>query len=395
MNKRRFKDSTFNVMTFISIISVTFLLGMIFWFVFSQGIGLLNFRLLTSDNQAVNYVGAFSSDNYPEFMDPSLESDVHFIERYGIGIAERRDLAGNTVIEFVYVDPDSPFTDIALLNGGSLSVTSGMTLNRVAFIERPAAQRSQGIMNMVSALSDEGNTIRELSFTRPGGGIRASLVSTLYLIGLTLVIVLPFGIMSGLYFSEFAKNNRLTRITRNFIEMLSGIPSIVFGLIGLSVLIPFTVRTTPATGGNLIAGALTLSAILLPIVIRTTEEGFNNVPRPYREASLALGANRTQTSLFIVIPGALSSILTTTFLAIGRIIGESAALIFVLGTAVRDRVGVFDRSPSLAVHIWALMTREPPNIELASTIAVIILIVVLILNLSIKLLVRLLHRGRY
>lgn len=169
------------------------------------------------------------------------------------------------------------------------------------------------------------------------------------------------------------------------IEVLTGVPSIIYGLMGLAVFVPLTVKYTDATSANILSGSLTLAVILLPVIIRSTEESLKVVPDDFRNASLALGANHTQTTFNVVLPSALPGILTGTILAIGRIIGESAALIFAIGTAIKDDISIFGKSTTLSVHIWSLMKDEPANIELASTISLIILIIVLILNISVKL----------
>ena len=238
---------------------------------------------------------------------------------------------------------------------------------------------------MINDLNDPEREIFEVMFATSGGGIRGSIITTLYLILLTLAVALPIGVLSAIYFNEFAKRTKLTKVLRNFVETLTGVPSIIYGLLGISVFVPLTMRFTPASGSNLIAGALTLGVILLPTIIRTTEESLKTVSDDHRFASLALGANKTQTTFKVVLPQALPGILTATFLAIGRIIGESAALIFVLGAAIKDQVRILEPSTSLAVHIWSMMTDEPANIALSSSIALIILLIVLFLNIIIKL----------
>jgi phosphate transport system permease protein len=122
----------------------------------------------------------------------------------------------------------------------------------------------------------------------------------------------------------------------------------------------------------------------MPVVIRTTEESLKVVPDDYRFASLALGASKTQTTFKVVLPNAIPGILTATLLAIGRIIGESAALVFAIGATIKDEISLTGQSTSLAVHIWAMMSDEPANIELSTTIALIILFIVLVLNITIK-----------
>jgi phosphate transport system permease protein len=290
------------------------------------------------------------------------------------------------VIVITYVHPDSPLHDLNNKGVGdpNLDLRTDYEIIRIAFDGAASALSSRGAQNMITLL-DQQDDIRELEFATTGGGIRGSIITTLYLIVLTLVFALPIGIGAAIYLNEYAKNNKFNRMLRSFIETLTGVPSIIYGLMGLAIFVPITIRLTSATTGNLISGSMTLAVILLPIIIRTTEESLKVVPDDYRFASLALGASKTQTVFKVILPNAFSGILTATLLAIGRIIGESAALVFAIGTSIKDDVYLTDRSTSLAVHIWSMMTDEPANIELSSTIALIILMMVLILNISIKL----------
>ena len=148
-----------------------------------------------------------------------------------------------------------------------------------------------------------------------------------------------------------------------------------------------------ADGGyTILGGALTMVVILLPVIIRSTEEALMTVPQDLRQGSLALGANQTQTILKIVIPSALPGILTAVLLSIGRIIGESAALILVSGTVINDRPRLNQGGATLAVAIWKEMAGEQPNIRVAASISVLIIIIVLILNVLVKLTSRRLKR---
>jgi phosphate transport system permease protein len=157
---------------------------------------------------------------------------------------------------------------------------------------------------------------------------------------------------------------------------------------GLAFFAPFIANISEATGPSILSGAMTLAVIVLPVIIRTTEESLKVVPNEYRQAAFALGASKTQTVFKTVIPSALPGILSATLLSIGRIVGESAALIFAIGVIIKDEVSIFGQSTSLAVHIYAMMTDEPANIELSATISLIILAIVLFLNITIKLLTR-------
>lgn len=390
-NSVRIKDMVLQALTYFASFISLFVLLMIIGFVFSNGIHLLNWDLVTHDYQAVNHIAAMESDDLCNCENPRIEEkeEVYYSAKWGIALKDDIDLMGKNTIVIAYVDEDSPFQSMRDKGVGEtkLSLGNDYSIIRIAFEGKPTALSRYGAEDMVQAL-DQSDTFRELEYTTTGGGIRGSIVTTLYLIGLTLLIALPIGISSAVYLNEFAKNTPFTLTIRSLIEMLTGVPSVIYGLMGLAVFVPITVSLTKATGGNLISGSLTLAVILLPVVIRTTEESLKVVPDELRFASLALGASRTQTTAKVVLPNAFPGILTATLLAIGRIIGESAALVFAIGTAIKDDIRLTDKSTSLAVHIWSMMTDEPANIELSATIALIILMVVLSMNISIKLLTR-------
>jgi phosphate transport system permease protein len=385
-----------NFATYLSTSLSALALGLIFYYVFVNGKDLLSLELFTGNYHAHNYIAQLDTSvaTFTGEMPSFDEENVFPVEKYGIALIEDVDLAGNTVIRVHYVHPDSPMN--ALLNmentGGLVELNTGNIIQRISYTEHPTSLSRRGAEKMAVDLNQEDYVIYEMYFSDIGGGIKGSLITTLYLIVLTLIIAIPFGVLTAIYFNEYAPINMLTKTMRNFIETLTGVPSIIYGLLGISLFVPITVALTPAVNSNLIAGALTLSVMILPIIIRTTEESLKTVPQDHRNASLALGANVTQTTFKVVLPQAMPGILTATFLAIGRIIGESAALVFVLGSAVKDHINIFEPSTSLAVHIWSMMTDEPANIALSSTIALLILMIVLVLNLSIKLSVAMFKR---
>ena len=217
-------------------------------------------------------------------------------------------------------------------------------------------------------------------------------MSTAYFILVSLLIALPIGIASAVYLSEMAKKNKVNAAIRTGIETLTGVPSIVYGLMGVSVLFPITAAMGAKTT-NILLGALTMAIILLPTIIRSTEEALRVVPQGLRDASLSLGASQTQTIFKITLPCAMPGILSGILLSIGRVVGESAALIYTMGTFINDQPGLLKQGTSLAVHIWSVMSGEQPNFELACAISIIILIFVLILNLTVKLLSRRLQKS--
>jgi phosphate transport system permease protein len=366
-------------------------LAAILFYIVSEGAGLLSWKLVTGDYYAKTYDGYYDASlSGLVFETPNdLEEDAFFSAVWGVGLRDGEDAEGHAIIEIVSVDPDSPFAHLLdKTTGSEYAVTVGQTLDKVIFSDNAVLLSVNGA-EAATALLDAATGIKDILTSTTGKGIRGSILTTLVLIVLTLACALPIGVFTALYLHEFAaKDSPVIRIVRRLIEMLTGIPSIIFGLLGAAVFIPFTSILTAADGGNLLSGSLTLAVIVLPVVISATEEALASIPQEYRAASLALGANRTQTTFKVVLRAASPGILTGTLLAIGRIIGESAALIYAVGTAIKDQVVLTERSTSLAVHIWSVMAGEVPNIELASAISLIILAVVLTLSLVVKLIVR-------
>jgi len=390
LNKRKIKDVFYQCLTYLAAFVSVGTLSMIFIFVFTKGINLLDFGLITNDYHEKYYNGTFN-DNITFLTAPkpqNLGDDEFYSIRWGIALANEKDREGNEIIVVSYIDEKSPFNDMIDKNNEDdnslIEIKVGNLVSKISYHDKATSLTRLGAELMINDL-DSASSVREVVYTSLGGGIRGSLITTIYIIGLTLMLALPMGVFTAIYLNEFAKKNKITNMIRSLIETLTGVPSIIYGLMGLAVFVPLTVKLTQANSANLISGSLTLAVILLPVIIRSTEESLKIVPDNLRSASLALGANHTQTTFKIVLPSALPGILTATLLAIGRIIGESAALIFAIGTAIKDDITIFGRSTTLSVHIWSLMKDEPANIELASTIAIIILIIVLALNITVKL----------
>jgi phosphate transport system permease protein len=387
-NKRKRNDLILNLLTYIASSIGFIVLILIFIFVLRNGASLIDIDLITGDFHPVVYNGGIDEVN--QFSNTAYtpkDEEEFYSEKWGIALKNDTDLQGYDQIVITYIAKDSPLNKLYDINDNhytDFGLKEGMVVSFLRFQDLQTASTSLGAEFMISQL-DSTNQFKEIDFRTQGGGIRGSLLTTLYAIGITLLIALPIGIFTAIYLSEYAHKSKITRVIRSMIEMLTGVPSIIFGLMGLAVFVPLTVSITRAENANILSGSLTLAVIILPVIIRSTEESLKVVPDDFRQASLALGANRTQTTFKVVLPSALAGILTSTLLAIGRIIGESAALIFAIGAIIRDDISIFGRSTTLAVHIYSLLTDEPANIALASTIALIILVIVLILNLSVKL----------
>ncbi|MDO5398634.1 MAG: phosphate ABC transporter permease PstA [bacterium] len=215
-------------------------------------------------------------------------------------------------------------------------------------------------------------------------GILPNILNTLYIILITLVIVLPIGVGAAVYLNEYAKNKKVVRAIELAAETLSGIPSIIYGLVGMLIFVQFC-----SLGTSLIAGALTLVIMTLPTIIRTTQESLKTVPNGYREGALALGAGKWYMIRTAVLPSAIDGIVTGCILSIGRIVGESAALLFTAGMA-NEILGIYESvmpgkaGSTLTVALY-MYAKERGEFDIAFSIAVILLILTFVINLSAKL----------
>ena len=201
-----------------------------------------------------------------------------------------------------------------------------------------------------------------------------SLINTILMVLLSLLIAAPVGIASAVYLVEYAKRgNKFVEVIRLTTETLQGIPSIVYGLFGAL----FFVKTL-GWGVSLLSGACTLSIMILPLIMRTTEEALKAVPDSYREGSFGLGVGRMRTVFRIILPAATPGILAGVILAIGRVVGESAALIFSAGTIAAVPNTVFDSARTLSVHMYCLYSEGLYTDQAAATAVVLLLIVIAI-----------------
>lgn len=202
-----------------------------------------------------------------------------------------------------------------------------------------------------------------------------AIINTLIMTALTLFLAVPIGVFAAIYLVEYAKKgSKLVKLIRVTAETLAGIPSIVYGLFGFIVFV-----ITLGWSYTLIAGVITLSIMILPLIIRTTEEALMAVPDSFREGSFGLGAGKLRTVFHIVLPSAVPGIAAGIILAIGRIVGESAALIFTSGTNPVVARGLFTSASTLSVHLYALLT-EGLYTEQAYAVAAVLLFLVIGIN---------------
>ena len=213
------------------------------------------------------------------------------------------------------------------------------------------------------------------------GGISSTIIGTLLVTAVAIVVATPFGVGTAFYLTEYTRENRITRIIRFSAESLSGIPSIVYGLFGFIFFVIYL-----KLGWSILSGGLTLAVMILPTIIRTSEEAIRTVPSLYREVSFSLGGTGWQTIKKAVFPSALPGIAIGIILSIGRCVAETAAVILTAGSALRMPTSLFSPARTMAVHFY-ILAREGISMEKAYGTAALLIILILLINVVANMLV--------
>lgn len=389
MSSRKIKDGLAYLLVWASaVLSVSILVTIIF-FIFSNGWSFISREFITNQfNEDLQFVQVVSSQ---DFQEPgNLADDAVFSEVLGIAVALKD---GN--FEIVYMDSNSP------LRHGVNNAGEPFPVERGNVVE--GAQGADGTVRFSASTSlaevrDALNSSAEntLRIRVLGGGIWPLIVTTLLLVVTTLLVAAPIGILAAIYMVEYVKPGRLVNTIRFATEVLAGIPSVVYGLFG-SLMFVNALRL----GQSIFAASLTMTILLLPIMMRTTEEALKTVPMSYREASYGLGANKIQTISKVVLPSAIPGITVGIILSIGRIIGESAALLFTMGTfpsmprnMTTGNISIFARGTTLTVRAF-IEVKENANVEMAAAIGIVILVLVFTLNIISRLISKKFSRANY
>ena len=253
-----------------------------------------------------------------------------------------------------------------------LYICAGITCALLVFIIGYIFYRGLGNVSW-ELLSSETSYINDII------GILPNILNTLYIIFLAMIIVLPLGVGAAIYLTEYASNKKVVAIIEFATETLTGIPSIIFGLVGML----FFLQLFGLKAG-ILAGGLTLVIMILPTIVRTTQESLKTVPQSYREGSLALGAGKWHMVRTVVLPNAVDGIVTGCILAVGRIVGESAALLFTagFGTVLYSFAQSLNNSSATLTVALYLYANERGETEIAFAIAAILMILTLIINLA-------------
>ena len=209
------------------------------------------------------------------------------------------------------------------------------------------------------------------------GGIFPMVITTVYVVLLSIAAALPAGIAAAIFLTEYSGKSQFVKLLRLAIETLAGIPSIIYGLFGLLVFCRIL-----GLGQSIISGAFTLSIMILPVIIRTTEESLKSVPVSFREGSLSLGATKSQTIFHVALPSALPGIVTAVILAIGRVVGESAPVLLTVGLSKNLPQSIFESGRTLTIHLYYLTNEaiNPDDFGIAFATAAALVILVVIIN---------------
>ena len=356
-------------------------------YILIKGLPGISLHFLTSDYEnkttyVTTYFYADNEDNgqagYIGNLDASLSWD-----------------AAKEEVVITSIGTGSPLTKALDGSGNAYVIKKGDAIEKAGDInvKEELSENKSGteiVSEIETAMETNTDGYMKLKVQREGGGILPMLVTTLYLILLSILIAGPIGVFAAIYLNEYAKPGKMTRFIQFAIENLAGIPSIIYGLFGSL----FFVQVLKMRY-SILAGACTMSIMLLPIIISTTKETLKSIPMTYRESSLGLGATKFQTIRKIVLPNAISGILVAILLSVGRIVGESAALLLTAGTVAQipsALTGSGAAGATLTIKAYTLM-KEQNDLTTACAIGIVLLAVIILLNLSIKLIARKLKRG--
>lgn len=366
MIKDRIVYGLIGLATTITVGILIFIIG----FIFYKGIPHIDLHFLTADfDNDTEYVQVVPMENYSvNQLGISLEVEEHEgRERFVIQSIEAESGMNNAVIRGVSEDKKS-------------YIDTPFNIKKGFYVESVGTTKLEGmtVEEANAAINEASASMLRVKVVKPGGGIIPMLVTTLYMILLSLAVAGPIGIFAAIYLVEYAKPGRLVRIIRFGTESLAGIPSIIYGLFGMLFFVNFL-----HFGYSLLSGAMTVSIILLPVIIRQTEESLKAVPMSYREGSLGLGVTKIQTIRKVVLPSAVPGIVVAVILSIGRIVGESAAIFLTAGTAARIPGSLFESGATLTVKAYTV-AKEEGNIEMACAIGTVIVVLVILINFSSK-----------
>lgn len=366
-NTRKWKDGIMQFVIYFSTIFTIGVLAVVLGFILYKGLPGMNMKFLTH-----------MWEDKTTFVEVERKHQLQIRQEQGVvnSLGIKIDLTEKGIVTIDKIYKNSAVKEGKDTKGNPYELKVGDEIGKVDDIKLD----KMTLEGAVTTLNEENPTVK-LKITRPGGGILPMLVATLYMILLSLAIAAPIGILSAIYLNEYAKQGILLKLIRFAIQNLAGIPSIIYGLFGMLFFVQMLNMQY-----SIFAGACTISIVLLPTIISTTEEALKAIPKTYRESSLGLGATKLQTNYKIVLPNALPGILVAVLLSIGRIVGESAALILTAGTVAQiptALTGSEAGASTLTVKLYWIL-KETGDMQSACAIAIVLLALIILLNIVSK-----------
>lgn len=366
-NTRKWKDGIIQFAIYCSTIFTIGVLAVILGFILYKGLPGINIKFLTH-----------MWEDKTTFVEVERKNHLQIRQEQGVvnSLGIKIDLTEEGIVTIDKIYKNSAVKEGKDTKGNTYELKVGDEIGKIDDIKLDKMTLEEAVTTL-----NEGNHIVKLKITRPGGGILPMLVATLYMILLSLAIAAPIGILSAIYLNEYAKQGILLKLIRFAIQNLAGIPSIIYGLFGMLFFVQMLNMQY-----SIFAGACTISIVLLPTIISTTEEALKAIPKTYRESSLGLGATKLQTNYKIVLPNALPGILVAVLLSTGRIVGESAALILTAGTVAQiptALTGSEAGASTLTVKLYWIL-KETGDMQSACAIAIVLLALIILLNIASK-----------
>ena len=382
---RKIKDNILNAITYIASGISVLILGILLVYLLVNGIKSINLEMFTNDYWAKNYL--VEVNNEGTHSDVNYKGDDYYVEKYDIALKDK-----DKEIVVTYIGENSQFNELkSITAGNSLGMVMpfdvGYKIESFEYLDSNNDIAIGGVLLKQNASEVaqilNNQKINSIYYQSTSGGIKASIINTLILIFISLLIATPISIGSAIYLNEYNSKSKFNQLLSVSIETLAGVPSIIYGLVGITVLFPVT-QLLGATTTSVLLGALTMAVILLPTMIKATQVALAQVDQGLKDASLSLGATKVQTINKVVLPGAFNGILSGLLLCVSKVIGESAALVYTMGTFISDTPSLTNQGTSLSLMIYSIMSNDNPNFELACAISLIILVIVLVLNISVK-----------
>ena len=289
-NNRKLRDNVSKTLVY-SLGSVgLIILGMIIFYVVSTGLNLVRWETIIGDSRTISTDVYLDEGSGSYILIETIDENIVYSEIWGIGLVDSTNKAGYPIVEIAYIHPESPLIqpfDRNVVdeegNHPQVDLKVGTAIEKALFNNNTIIALAREQASGMIAKLNQATSITSMSVQIVGGGIRGSIIATLYTIVFTLILAIPIGVSTAIYFNEIATYSWFSRAIKNMVDMLTGVPSIVYGMLGAAIFVPLLNNTIQTQGGSILSGALTMVVILLPTIIKSTEEALKIIPNELRQ----------------------------------------------------------------------------------------------------------------